>query len=444
MTATLPVSFYIPVKNGADFIGACLESVLQQTLRPERIVIFYSPSTDDTREIIARYPVELIDLNAPLSDTRNIAVTTFTHDWIASCDADVVLAPDWLERLWHHRHDGYAVIAGNTQERIQTAGDLFRSLTSPHNWGPHDVCNPYMLVPDMLAHRPTLYEAGGFQNGWINYEDSDMAVRLKMQGHRYYYAADALAEHWRSDTPFSCLDLRWRHSFQRQAHLYRSADDLRQKQRNNIALATLVASLAVQADAHSVLPICLQLPLHHCLRDAEHLSHEASARPGNLQPQLQTVYDRMTPWLTPECTALWERAAAWSIDSSVGAACVTDLLQFTAHLEQLVRSPRIASTPIHENPWAIDDATWNTLWRTAQQRATEVFAVTPIAIHHHTDDHAVPILPPGPGLLTYRQRLFPQPLQYWNCRALTSALAEQGRALIWTETFQGSTAIVYE
>src|SRR5215831_12267429 len=45
----------IPVFNGEKFIGATLESVAKQTMRPDRVIVIDNCSTDATEQIVTRF-----------------------------------------------------------------------------------------------------------------------------------------------------------------------------------------------------------------------------------------------------------------------------------------------------------------------------------------------------------------------------------------------------
>ena len=72
------ISLYIPVFNGEKTIESCLESVLNQTLKPKSILVIDDNSTDKTKEILNKYKeqIEIISNkeNKGLSYSRNFAV----------------------------------------------------------------------------------------------------------------------------------------------------------------------------------------------------------------------------------------------------------------------------------------------------------------------------------------------------------------------------------
>ena len=49
------ISIYVPVYNGEKTIEKCVNSILNQTLKPNKILIINDCSNDNTLEILRRY-----------------------------------------------------------------------------------------------------------------------------------------------------------------------------------------------------------------------------------------------------------------------------------------------------------------------------------------------------------------------------------------------------
>ena len=92
------VSVVMPAYNAERFIGQAIESVLEQDVRLELIVI-NDASTDGTEEMIQTYlkderMVYVKNVcNQGVAESRNIGVKRAKGDYIAFLDAD-----DWWER----------------------------------------------------------------------------------------------------------------------------------------------------------------------------------------------------------------------------------------------------------------------------------------------------------------------------------------------------------
>lgn len=80
----------IPVYNGADYIGNCLDSLLDQSYDNYKILVVNDGSTDNTLEVLKQYPVEVIsyDENKGISYALNLGIEHIDTDYILRMDGD--------------------------------------------------------------------------------------------------------------------------------------------------------------------------------------------------------------------------------------------------------------------------------------------------------------------------------------------------------------------
>ena len=99
---TAPVAVVIPTCNYGEFIGATIESILNQTLPVAELIVVDDGSTDDTPDVCARYPtVKYIGQdNKGISSARNRGLHNSSADYIMFSDADDMLVPEGIETLW--------------------------------------------------------------------------------------------------------------------------------------------------------------------------------------------------------------------------------------------------------------------------------------------------------------------------------------------------------
>jgi glycosyltransferase involved in cell wall biosynthesis len=91
------VSVIIPTYNSAKFVGAAVESALQQTRLPHEIFVVDDGSTDDTQQVLSRFGAPVIVIrqeNQGQSAARNFAIERATGDAIMFLDADDLLLPN--------------------------------------------------------------------------------------------------------------------------------------------------------------------------------------------------------------------------------------------------------------------------------------------------------------------------------------------------------------
>jgi len=91
------VSVIIPCFNRADIVGETIESVLAQSHKLLEVIIVDDGSTDDTREVVARYGDPRIryfyKANGGLSSARNAGLEEARGEYIAFLDSDDVWHP---------------------------------------------------------------------------------------------------------------------------------------------------------------------------------------------------------------------------------------------------------------------------------------------------------------------------------------------------------------
>lgn len=96
------ISVIVPVFNGEDLIGDCIESLLAVDYPRDRfeIIIVDNNSTDSTREIVGRYPVILHQESIQgAGAARQAGVMISRGDIIATTDADCVVEPGWAKAI---------------------------------------------------------------------------------------------------------------------------------------------------------------------------------------------------------------------------------------------------------------------------------------------------------------------------------------------------------
>lgn len=283
------ISLYIPARNAEATLADCVAAVKAQTRTPDEVFILADPrSTDGTLDIaIATGVPVILQQGATLGAARNEAVHNARYDWVACCDSDVIVAPDWLERLAQRRGENAVGIGGRTNERITGPADDWRAINMPHHWGEHAFRNPFMLVSEVLFRRDALLAIGGYRDDLNYYEDSDLCQRLRDAGYDLFYEPTATATHLRRDDLYSLLALRWKYSEYRQRDKLDRYAGLLQKLNVNreYALNTLSRLLARKREDLTYLSFLLYF--HHALLDHRSLM---SRRPM-LSPAHRAFYE---------------------------------------------------------------------------------------------------------------------------------------------------------
>lgn len=188
------VSVVMIVRNGDRFIGAAIESVLEQSRPPGEILVVDGSSSDDTVAIALGYGVGVTQQPATgIADARNHGIASTSGRLIAFLDHDDRWLPTKLERqldaLEHDPAAGYCITmlrrapagAGITVHPVlapQLAAGMVRGLT------------PSTLV----LRRSVLTTVGLFDPAFGIGCDTDWFARAAALGPTVAVVADVLVE----------------------------------------------------------------------------------------------------------------------------------------------------------------------------------------------------------------------------------------------------------
>ena len=112
----MKVSIVIPCYNVDQYVGKCIESVLDQTYKELEIICIDDGSTDSTGNILDFYKTKdmrirvIYQINQGLSETRNIGKDLATGEYLYYLDSDDYIEPD--------------TIAVMLQKAIETEADI--------------------------------------------------------------------------------------------------------------------------------------------------------------------------------------------------------------------------------------------------------------------------------------------------------------------------------
>jgi len=93
------ISVVIPTYNSASYLQEALESVSQQTVAVDEIIVVDDGSTDETHQVIQSFDVTyLYQKNAGAAAARNAGVAAVQGELIAFLDADDLWLPTKIEQ----------------------------------------------------------------------------------------------------------------------------------------------------------------------------------------------------------------------------------------------------------------------------------------------------------------------------------------------------------
>lgn len=285
----MKISCYIPLYNNQDTIAYCLDSVLNQTKRPDDILVVDDASTDDGPRITSKYPVRMIrhEQNLGLAAARNTALNNIQSDLVASVDSDCILSVDWLEILTEALVSApQAAGAGGRLLETQSSSvfDLWRAAHMKQYWD-HNESNPKFLFGSNTLFRYDCLRQVGLYDESLgnNTEDVEICQRLKQKGFALLYQPAASAQHMKKDNIRSLLNSHWNwHRFYYQQGGWFS-EKFSGKIAENIGLANRYLEEDLAADRHQLLYLDFLLALHYCFRDMLYVKkHPVVCSPTNV------------------------------------------------------------------------------------------------------------------------------------------------------------------
>jgi rhamnosyltransferase len=219
----IETSIVIPTKNGGEDIGACLEAVYSQKgTGPFEVIVIDSGSTDNTLEIVGRYPVRLERIPAETfhhARTRNYAAGFAKGAVLVFLSQDAIPASDtWLAALIRDfREPSVGAVYGRQLPKTES-GPERRSAFAVMYGGARIVKMPmdgiglghkyYHFSNANSAIRRKVWEVTRFPDELKVFEDVGIAKRILDSGWSIVYEPEAAVYH-SHDFPLDMLFKRY-------------------------------------------------------------------------------------------------------------------------------------------------------------------------------------------------------------------------------------------
>lgn len=207
------VSAVIPTWNRADLVRSVLVNLRSQTLPPDEIIVVDNGSTDSTEAVARELGVLYVrfDSNRGFAVAVNEGVRQATGEWLLVLNNDVVLEPDWIERMLEATgSDDYSFGVGKLfQSGVANQLDGSWDLVSrgAYAWrcgyerpdGPVWAARREVALAPMTAalfHRAVFLAIGLLETRFESYyEDVDFGIRCALAGLKGVYEPAARAVH---------------------------------------------------------------------------------------------------------------------------------------------------------------------------------------------------------------------------------------------------------
>lgn len=194
------ISVIVTVKNEATSIHRLLDSLAAQTRAPDEIVVCDGGSTDGTLDVLraeTRLPLRVIVRpGANISQGRNAAIAEATGEVIASTDAGVVLASEWLKELADPFENESSEVWGVAGFFVPDPHTTFETAMGATVLPQLGEIRPETFLPSSrsVAFRKQAWQAAGGYPEWLDYcEDLIFDLALRERFGPFAFAPKAIA-----------------------------------------------------------------------------------------------------------------------------------------------------------------------------------------------------------------------------------------------------------
>jgi glycosyltransferase involved in cell wall biosynthesis len=195
------ISVIIITRNTELFMTDCLDSLVNQSRRPDEILVVDAESTDKTQKIVKRFSkkFDFIKLHVKAlhkGESRNYGALKSTGDIVAFVDADVICNALWVEELLKaFGNPGTDAVAG---KEVRLGYHGFTSLKRvPLIHKGSDVTYPRVNI---AYKRGVFMAVKGFDPWFKEAEDVDMNFRVVDADYNLVYWKKAIVYHRVRDT----------------------------------------------------------------------------------------------------------------------------------------------------------------------------------------------------------------------------------------------------
>lgn len=182
------VSVVIPSYNYASYVESAIESVLNQSRKPDEIIVINDGSTDNTAEVLEKYKdnqkIKIVhQKNQGVAASRNNGIRLATSPYIVCLDADDMLADSFIDvlrkamikdRSLGIAYSGLSLVHATGEETIQMG------WPGEFNWETQSEIHvpPSNTIPSACMFRKSMWErAGGFRQFYAPGEDAEFWTR---------------------------------------------------------------------------------------------------------------------------------------------------------------------------------------------------------------------------------------------------------------------------
>lgn len=197
LEATLTIA--ISAKNAKGLIEGCLDSINQQTVKPDEILVVVDSVDDNTIEAVKNYPVKIcFNEGIKLYHARNTALKNCHSNILAFTDADCVLEKHWVQEVKNVFRQHPEVVAGTGKHPM--IGNHNFSSWLHHMW--------FVVETNVTGYTSGVIGGNSYFKvdvlneigGWLKLnlmaaEDVYISEKIKQKGYKIWFDDKIIARH---------------------------------------------------------------------------------------------------------------------------------------------------------------------------------------------------------------------------------------------------------
>ena len=183
----MKISLIIPTYNEEKYISGCLDSIVEQKIQPDEVILVNNNCTDKTLSIIKNYPfVRVIDEKKQgMIAARNTGFNMAKYELMARCDADTKLPPNWIARI-HRNFARYEIDAltgpvmfYDAPIKTSIIARAYLDMMKPIHRGGETLVGPNMIITKEIWEK---VKDKVCLNDKLVHEDIDLAYHIQEMG----------------------------------------------------------------------------------------------------------------------------------------------------------------------------------------------------------------------------------------------------------------------
>jgi len=185
----MKISVIIPSYNRAKFILKAIDSILNQSIQIDEIIIVDDGSTDETKELVTSISNDHIKYiyqeNKGVSNARNIGIKVAKNQWLCFLDSDDIWHENKIEKQINFHQKNTHIFFSHTDELWMFNNKIINQ--KKHQQKPFGFCfeknipNTLIGASTVMIHKKVLEDIGYFDETLVACEDYDLWLKILLK-----------------------------------------------------------------------------------------------------------------------------------------------------------------------------------------------------------------------------------------------------------------------